>query len=322
MNIRILKFAMQELKFATSLESIKVIYAKIAYLLPRLTGLKYLHNRNAPWSIQLEPTNVCNLKCISCSSARSKRKKGMMDLDLFRKIADEASTIGVKRIHLYLHGEPFLHPDIIEMIKYLVEKRLPVHVTTNGMILTEQKCEELLGTGITHADHILFSVLGQSKNIHELVMKGVDNDTVIKNITSLVSLRSKNHINGPIVETIFYSMPENCSDKKSYLEFWDNKVDHVRMFDRISNSFASHNNDIKLGSVRKKTCTNIWERMTVCWNGDVTICCGDVDGDYVVGNLKTTTIMQAWNSPQLTSYRSIHKNRRFSKIPLCTYCDL
>ena len=321
MNARLIKYALQELKFVTSPGSMKVIGDKIWYLLPRLAGLRSLQSIKTPWSLQLEPTNLCNLSCISCPSGRSKRKKGMMDFELFRKIADDAGKAGVKRIHLYLHGEPFLHPEIMEMIKYLVVKKLPVHVTTNGMFLTEEKSRELLDTGVTPADHILFSVLGYSKEIHELVMKGVKNEVVVANILKLVELRSEMNANGPIVETIFYTMPENRSDKKKYLDFWDGKVDHVRIFDQISNSFAAYKSGDEAGAARKRICLNIWERMTICWNGDVTLCSCDLDGDYVVGNLRESTLEQVWNSPRLVTYRSLHKNKRYGEIPLCACCD-
>jgi MoaA/NifB/PqqE/SkfB family radical SAM enzyme len=69
-----------------------------------------------------------------------------MDYSLFKEIIDDAVNIGVKRIRLFLHGEPMLHPEIVEMIAYIKSKDLFVNITTNGMRLDHEKIEAILNT--------------------------------------------------------------------------------------------------------------------------------------------------------------------------------
>lgn len=321
MFIERLRFGLEELKLIRSLKDVRILLEKFGYLLPRLLSYSFVHS-DVPPSLQLEPTNICNASCICCSTRNSQRKKGFMSVQLFRSIIDQAAEIGVKRIHLYLHGEPLLHPQIAEMIRYIKEKKLVVHLTTNGMHLDPKKITTLLGTGLTMADHLMFSVLGNSAEVHEQVMPGVNHKRVVNNIFNLVELRQGKKMNGPIVETIFYTMPENEHEQRAFLDFWLGKVDHVRVVGKISNFFAKyHTSDNKQYS-RQHTCSNLWERMTIYWNGDVTICCADVNGEYTLGNLQNKSIRELWTCPKMNEIKKIHQQKEFQRIPICDHCDM
>jgi radical SAM protein with 4Fe4S-binding SPASM domain len=249
------------------------------------------------------------------------RKIGYMDFGLFQKIVDDAAENGVKRIHLYLHGEPLLHPQLIDMIRHVKSSGIGVTIATNGMPLDARKIETLMHTRMNNADHIIFSVLGYSKEVHEKVMKGVNHEKVLKNIQDILQWREILNMNGPIIETVMYIMPENKNEEAQFNKYWRGIVDHVRRVGNISEQFAKHKKEDNSIPSRNKTCKNLWERMTIFWNGDVTICCADLDGNYVLGNLKEKSIRDIWNSNQLLLIRKFHKEKNFKKIPFCLKCD-
>lgn len=66
-------------------------------------------------------------------------------------------------MRLFLHGEPLLPPQIVNMMSYAKSKDLSLHLTTNGMLLDQDKTEVILRSGINWADHITFSILGDSR---------------------------------------------------------------------------------------------------------------------------------------------------------------
>lgn len=320
MDINQIRYVLEELKFLRSFENLKHFYQKISYMLPHVIGT-FDRFKEVPPSIQIEPTNYCNANCICCSVSKSSREKGYMDFDLFRKIIDDASQIGVKRVHLYLHGEPMLHPQIVDMISYIKSKSIGFHLTTNGVLFNKDKIEAILRSGVTSADHIIFSVLGYSKEVHEKIMKGVDHGRVLKNINDFLDCRKKHKVNGPVIETILYTMPENEHEKAQFAKYWRRTVDHVRIIDSISKQFSElKRNENEIPS-RKQTCTNLWERMDIFWNGDVTICIADVDGNFILGNLEKDSITEVWNSKRMLSIKKMHKEKQFEKIPLCFRCD-
>lgn len=136
-------YGLHEIKFLRSFNDVKLFYnQKLTFFLIRLIGSTGT-NVKAPPSLQIEPTNFCNINCICCPTDRMVRKKGHMDFELFRKIIDEASKIGVRRVHLLLHGEPMIHPRIVDMIRYIKSKSIAINLTTNGMLFSKEKIEYL-----------------------------------------------------------------------------------------------------------------------------------------------------------------------------------
>ena len=321
MKLGWIRYGLEELKFLKTFQDLRLFYKqKLPFIITRIKR-NPVRDHEVPPSLQIEPTNHCDLNCISCSRDKSKRKKGYMDYNLFRKIIDDASKIGVRRIHLYLHGEPMLHPRIIDMIENTKSRGIGVTMATNGMLLDEEKIKMLLKSGVNSSDLITFSILGYSREVHERIMKGVDHYRVLKNISNFLKLRKEFKINGPVVETVFYQMPENKHEARKFSKYWQSVVDHVHPVGEISKQFANYKADDIVIPVRKRTCNNLWERMTIFWNGDVSICCADLDGDFIFGNLENKEIVELWNCEALSRIRNIHRQKEFAKLKLCLMCD-
>ncbi len=312
-----IRYFQEELKFMKSARDARFLAEKVLYILPRLLGLRKA-GRPAPASLQLEPTNYCNSDCICCSAPHSARKKGNMSSRLFQSIIDQAAASSVKRIHLYLHGEPLLHPEITAMVRYIKSRKLAVHLTTNGMLLEGRKMRDILESGLTCSDHLVFSVLGHSPEVHRGIMRGIEHERVVANISEFMAMRSRLGMNGPVVETIFYEMPENTGERTSFVRYWRGRVDHVRV-GAISESYRAGGPG---PFERRQPCSIVKERMAIFWNGDVTWCCADVDGRHVVGNLKTLPLTELWQSPELLRVRTLHSQKRFQEIPFCLKCDM
>jgi len=318
---RVIRYAIEEMKFLRFFNNFRNFYEKTKLVLPRVTGSVDRFYKVPP-VLQIEPTNHCNADCISCPSSRSSRPRGHMDIALFHRIIDDASGIGVKWIFLFLHGEPMLHPRIIEMIRYIKSKGLALHLTTNGVPINEEQIRGLLGSGVDNADHVSLSVFGASKEVHDRIVRREYYEKAVENISLLLDLRKKLRVNGPVVETIFYRMPENEHEEREFVKKWRGVVDHVRLGGDISQSFSKYKLDGKPPTVRTDVCINLWEKMTVFWNGDVTMCCQDVDGDWVLGNLGGQSIREIWNSRELLAIKRAHKGKQFERHPLCYICDM
>jgi MoaA/NifB/PqqE/SkfB family radical SAM enzyme len=320
--ITLVRNGLGEIKFVKSWQDLKILYDKFAYFLPRAVG-SYEKVGGVPPSIQIEPTNYCNARCICCSTSRSSRQRGFMDFELFKKIIDDAAQSKIKRVHLYLHGEPMLHPKIVEMIGYIKARKLSIHLTTNGMLFNRNKIIAILNSNVNFSDHFVFSILGGSKEVHEVTMKRVNHERVISNISTFLALRKEYHMNGPVIETMFYPMPENQHEVNLYLKTYQGYVDHARVASAISSSFSQHNtiNEGQNIKPRIKTCSQLWERLTIFWNGDVTLCPQDIDGDRVFGNLAKQSIREVCVNEDLLDIKRIHKQRLFEKLPFCHACD-
>lgn len=308
---------MVEMKFIKTPKDFLLFLDKAAFLLPRLTGRIDRWTRVPP-SLQIEPTNSCQLNCITCGRSASSRQVGFMDIDLFRRIVDDARESGVKRIQLYLMGEPLLHPKILEMITYIKTKNLAFHLTTNGMLLNEKFIDGILACGVTSADYVTVSILGFSKDIHEEIMRGVDHDRVFMNLNNFIERRNELKINGPIIETVFYLNSWNRHELAGFMDYWRNRVDHVIDGGEAVEAFSR---SATLSKPRTHTCSLIWERMPVQWNGEVVLCGQDMDASFIIGDLRTQTIREVWLGEKLKSLKTLHKLGRFDDIPICRNCD-
>jgi radical SAM protein with 4Fe4S-binding SPASM domain len=318
---RVIRYAVEELKFLRSFSDLRNLLGKIKIVLPRVIGGV---NRfyKVPPILQIEPTNYCNADCICCPSSRNSRPKDHMDINLFRGIVDDASGLGVKLVHLFLHGEPTLHPQIVEMIRHLKSKGLAFHMTTNGIPLNEDKIRGILDSGVDSADHVAFSILGASREVHNRIFRREYYEKAVENLSLFLELRRKLRVNGPVIDTVFYRMRENEHEEEQFIEKWRGVVDHVRLGGDISQSFSDYKLDGKTHPVRTEVCVNLWEKMTVFWNGDVTLCCRDVDGDWIMGNLNEQTISEIWNSKRLLAIKRIHKAEQLERFSFCYTCDM
>lgn len=310
-------YLIHELKFIRSPNDFKVLYEK-------LQSQMVIHTRaiEVPFSLQIEPTNYCNVRCLSCPRDRMTRPKGYMSLGVFTKIIDQAAALDIRRIELYLHGEPLLHPEIISMITYIKSKDIYFNLTTNGMLLGKEMSLAILQSSVNNGDCITISILGNSREVHERVMAGINHETVLRNISGFLELRNKSKVNGPVVQTVFYELPENLQEAREYMYQWRNRVDHAMYSTHTSRSFTQYKLNNQELPLRKRICTQVFNRMIVYWNGDVTMCCHDVDGDYVVGNLVNQSIRDVWNCKKMLHLRELSKERRFEEIFLCKRCDM
>lgn len=318
MKIEYLIKVLTKLKYPTSFNDIKIIIQRII----EFTGNRpnFHFNFKIPFALQIELINSCNINCICCSAPINTRKKGYMSLSLFKKIIDEASNIGIKKIKPFLHGESFLHPRFIEMVRYIKSKKnLGIIITTNGSMLDEKKSKLLFQSGLDYEDEVVFSVLGYSKELHERVMQGIKHEDILTNIQTFLKLRRKYDSNVRVLVS-FSRMPENEHEEKEFIKFWQKKVDDVQIFN-VSKSFKKYKDSKIVTPQRNKTCSVIWKILGIYWNGDVPICITDLNGDFIVGNLKDQSIVEIWNGKQFSSVRNLHRKNQFKKIPLCSKCD-
>lgn len=252
-------------------------------------------------SLTIETNNTCNLSCIMCPvNHQMERKKEYMDFDLYKKIIDMAVPLGT--LQLTGLGEPTLHPNICDMIAYAKMKRVEVvNIITNGTLIDEQKCIELLESGL---DFITFSLDGLGEVHEEIRGKGSNYERIRNTIFNFVRLREK--INPSCMVSINYTAgaTNTNNDSKSIKEFenyWRGKVD----FTYISSSI-----DIK-SKLRTKACIFPWRLLVVQSNGNVVPCCIDFEGQLNIGNAKEQSVKKIFNSDKMVELRRKHIRKDF-----------
>jgi len=276
----------------------------------------YLYNYTFS-AIYVEPTNACNYECIMCHHKNLKRKQGFMSFDLYKKVVQEALDNNVKIIRLSVFGEPLLHPNFIDMINYAERRGMSIDFFSNASLLDSKKSRELLKTKIKN---YIFSFEGATKQTYEKVMKGGNFERSIKNIEEFLRIRKE--LKSKAFVTIYsLYMSETSNEINKLIEMWKNKVDAIGISKTIDYAGKVEKRFDQSLHKRRFPCVSLWDNPVILWNGDVTVCCVDFEGELVVGNIKNQSLKKIWRGSEIGNLRKIHINRDFRKIPICYKCN-
>lgn len=87
--------------------------------------------------ITIEVTQRCPNRCIYCSSLSDTTKTQYLGYDTICRVVDDAKSMGAKRVSLS-GGEPFLHPDIVNVAGYIHAQGLQCHMYSSGIMLSKE----------------------------------------------------------------------------------------------------------------------------------------------------------------------------------------
>ena len=266
-----------------------------------------------PVHLDIEVTNRCNLKCIFCDKLPylSPDEFGDMEYGLYTRIIDEGSDKGLCSIKLSYRGEPLLHSRLSDMIAYARGKGiLDVYFNTNAMLLTDSKARALIDAGL---NRISISVEGTDKVAFEQARIGARFDRIKRNAETLLSLRESMRVEFPKVRIQTVTLPG--IDLEEYAHYWSSYCDETAAI------------DYKEAEERDETlvapnwaCPQLWQRMTIEWDGRIMPCNND---DYRLlspGNVNRRSIFECWNDPKVNFAREKHMAGRSHELESCNGC--
>lgn len=107
-----------------------------------------------PQRLVIELVSECNLTCSMCPRHYVAGLDGFMKKPLWTKLIDEIVETSPSTILLpFWRGESLLHPAFAELMGYALDKRLKIHISTNGQKLAEDHIATLL-----RCDFVTFSI--------------------------------------------------------------------------------------------------------------------------------------------------------------------
>jgi radical SAM protein with 4Fe4S-binding SPASM domain len=274
-----------------------------------------------PERLTIELTNNCNLDCVMCPRHSMEKNLGYMDLELYKKIINEASEHLPVTMVPFFRGESLLHPDFLEMISIAKAAGLgPLQLTTNAMCLDNAYCEKLLDSGI---DFISFSLDVLGKESYEQMRRGGDYARVIGNIEKFLALRSSKGLSIPQIQVSAVSTAANRDKLSEFVEYWRGKVDRVRIYPEHSSdgSFGSLKGEELLVFDKRLPCKKVFTDMVVYWDGTVAVCNHDWERKEQIGNLSEETIASVWKGDKYKEIRKRHLDGALDDDQTCSGCD-
>lgn len=286
---------------------------------------KYAHKLNwvlpFPTNIDIEPTGLCNLKCVMCPQAFDEmpdEESQMINMDLAKKIIDESADNGVYSIKFTWRGEPALHKGLVEMVRYAKSKGIPeVQFTTNGTPYNEKKVRDLIDAGL---DRIIFSVDGARKETVEQIRVGIKFDKVVETIKAFHRLRGEMGRTKPFIRVQMVRMKANAHEVGEFIELWKPYVDDIRIADVTDRGQGGH---LAVGdqvAVGRQLCPQPWQRMMVSPNGEVVPCCADWGKEWVIGDVNKQSLKEIWTGPRMEAMRQLQRELRLDEENPCKAC--
>jgi pyruvate-formate lyase-activating enzyme len=172
-----------------------------------------------PFSIAIEPTTACNLRCPECPSGlRSfSRPTGNLKSDFFRQLIDELHR-EVFYLTFYFQGEPYINPEFLDMVKYANQKGIYTATSTNAHFLNNENAKRTIESGL---DRLIISIDGTTQETYEAYRKQGKLSNVIQGAKNIVKwkkqLKSKTpHI---IFQFLVVKLPKSMILSKAIRSF-------------------------------------------------------------------------------------------------------
>lgn len=307
-------------------------YRNIQQKIPLIDFLPW----QTPLSIYIDPCNLCNFKCFFCPTAHKgllksvQRPMGMMPMDLFRKTIDGIDfPEKLKALHLFKDGEPLLHKDIIEMIRYAKSKQIAekVELTTNGALLTDALIENLIDSGL---DIIRISIEHVNDAGYKKVTKTFSNYELIRNNVRKLFDHKQAVSSKMLVFVKITNVDLSASDKQKFQNDFGAFCDHYNIDEVIGWSNSFHNviktsdksiDGLYMLNKHRVVCPEPFKTMVVSFNGDVSVCCADWSMGINVGNTNVESLSAVWGGDKLKALRMMHVDGRRGEIKVCTDCQ-
>lgn len=276
-----------------------------------------------PNRITVELTNDCNVSCTFCNRQKIAMKIGYMKEELFYKIIDEAAMHLPVKLVPFFRGEPLMHPQIIEFIRYAKSKGIgPIQLASNALLLNDQMQDDLIASGI---DFISFSLDTTDREVYRCSRLTGNLEISERNVESMgqkCRKRKENGLFAPMLQVSTINLEEYRPTQKEFIEKWKQYVDIVRVYEQHDEKGRLVNPEIQKKVdifSERMPCRKIFTDMIIYWDGRLALCNYDWDEKRAVGNLLQMSLQEAWDSEVYESIRHMHRTNTYD-ASICGEC--
>ncbi|WP_224999922.1 SPASM domain-containing protein [Cesiribacter sp. SM1] len=288
-----------------------------------------------PLSISFEPTTHCNLRCPECPSGlRSfSRPTGMLQHEVYQKVIDELQDT-LLYLLLYFQGEPYLHPQFLDLVQYAHQRGIYTATSTNAHYLSDERARQTVESGLSR---LIISLDGTTQEVYEQYRVGGKLEKVLEGTKRLLQWRKQLKSRTPYVVFQFLVVRPNehqLEDAKKLAKQLG--VDDVwfktaQIYDYEEGSpliptigrYSRYQQGIDgRWHIKNKLldhCWKMWHSCVVTWDGKVVPCCFDKDAHHRLGDAQQKSFREIWNSGEYEQFRSLILKGR-DQIEMCRNC--
>lgn len=304
-----------------------------SYYWSRWTGVPRQWGK--PFTISLEPTTACNLRCPECPSGLRafSRPTGNLKEDFFRETID-ALHRELLYLIFYFQGEPYINPGFLDMVTYAHRKKIYTITSTNGHFLSQENARRTVTSGL---DRLIISVDGTTQETYESYRIGGKLEVVLQGARNVVAWKKKLKSRTPYLIFQFLVVRPNEHQIAEIRQLAKEiGIDEVKLKTAQVYDYREGNDLIPTqekysryarkadGTYRIKNhllnhCWKLWHSCVITWDGLVVPCCFDKDAQHRLGDLKQRSFDAIWRGEEYRHFRQqLFRGR--DQINICTNC--
>lgn len=266
--------------------------------------------KSKPTRYLVDINNMCNLSCPLCFSGGLQKKypqirRGFMKPEQFKHILDQIKDYAID-LWLFNWGEPFLHPQLDEILYLTKQAKASVVLSSNLNIFDERKAELLVKNEV---HRIIISIDGVDQESYQTYRAGGNFETLKNNIRLLVAKKKELKSAYPLLIAQCIVMKHNQDKLEQFKTLFEGLgvdiVDFVPMSlmsqdgDELSKSLKSDHPRYSpyYELARKEWCKDLYDTLVFNYNGDVYTCCMiALDAKLKYANIFEHSLDQIWNN--------------------------
>lgn len=257
----------------------------------------------------------------------------MLDKQVFRQIIDQTKD-HLTYLHLYFQGEPFLHPNFPELIRYADKSGIFTSTSTNGHYLNQKNVNAIIDSGLKQ---LIVSMDGITQEIYQDYRIGGKLAKVEEGLKQLIHRKKEIKKNFPRIILQFlvtgkneHQIPElkiwaikvgvdELQLKTTQIYDFENGSELIPQDTQYSRYVLSDNGTWKLKKKIQNKCWRMWQGAVFTWDGKMLPCCFDKDGRHVMGKIQENHVEDIWRNYAYNTFRKQLLNDR-SQIEICKNC--
>jgi len=286
----------------------------------------------APFILTLELWNECNAGCLFCRdkkgnirdlnpAKRAPIMKGKMSPAMAMEIIGQVKE-DVMTAVLYTTGEPFLYPELGQVIRYATDNKVTTVIASNGLMMTEEKVRDVLEAGL---DLIKIQLSGWTQDIYSIQIRYGEVEKLKENIRMLARMnREGNYGTIILIDYILYNY--NKHQLPLVRQFCQELG--VNMNIRPGNPAGGLENLEPVVPEQlplKISCDYLWKAMQVNFNGDIFPCCEATVWSgakpYEVFKMGQTNVREVWRGKAAQAWRHMMNTKGRAAEPMCAQCN-
>jgi radical SAM protein with 4Fe4S-binding SPASM domain len=283
-----------------------------------------------PQRLVFEMTNSCNLNCVMCGRNAKHFKPTHFNMEWLIKFEDSAKHI--EEVTLMGWGEPTMHPQFVDFLKWANSHGLRKYFCTNGMRLGEllpQIFEQ-------QVDVIAVSIDAADSEHNKEIRRGSDFGKIMSNLGSIVDEKRRHDTPWPYMNFVTTLMKKNLHElpkivqlaadigldeaKAVFLTVFDEAMLHESLYadmDEVKKVFEQAaaiagttgvslklphlRGDDPAGDAPHKPCYTAWRDLFLGSDGYVRPCMSTPIKLFHIN--KYATFDEIWNSQEIVSFR-------------------